>query len=308
MPRRRLVGTAGRRCWHGSWRSVAARGSTPAFKACPSASVAGQSAALPAAQLLGVASEKPVPAQAAPVAAREPVLSITPEVVHDNGRRPRFATPGGRAIERRYGQGPDGPGGLDAPSRRAAARSSRAAICGRWRPAWLRSRRAHRGPATCRRRGSTSSRGRLAPGTSPRTSCPILTRLGCNTGSCHGTAGRAERLPSLALRLRSRRATTRPGRGTAASAGCRGSFPKQSLFLVKATGRTPHGGGRRLAVGSPSIRPAGLGPRRGPEHRGKSHGAVVDRAHRAGARSGSPSRARGSSAWSPNTPTATSAT
>ena len=30
---------------------------------------------------------------------------------------------------------------------------------------------------------------------------PILSRLGCNTGGCHGRASRSERVPSLDFRL-----------------------------------------------------------------------------------------------------------
>ncbi len=41
--------------------------------------------------------------------------------------------------------------------------------------------------------------------------------------------------------------------------------PESSLLLVKASGRAPHGGGKRLAIGLARIPdPAGLGPRRAP--------------------------------------------
>ena len=79
---------------------------------------------------------------------------------------------------------------------------------------------------------------------------PIFTRLGCNTGSCHGRAagqngfhlslfGYDSEGDFLAL---------------ARDAGQRrlSKFdPRDSLFLAKATGQVAHGGGRRLNPGSP---------------------------------------------------------
>jgi len=79
---------------------------------------------------------------------------------------------------------------------------------------------------------------------------PIFTRLGCNTGGCHGRAAgqngfhlslygydSAGDFLALARDAGQRRLSK--------------LSPKQSLFLDKATGRVAHGGGPRLKVGSP---------------------------------------------------------
>ncbi len=44
---------------------------------------------------------------------------------------------------------------------------------------------------------------------------PIFTKLGCNAGGCHGKASRAERLQTLAARLRRRLRLRRPRQGSA---------------------------------------------------------------------------------------------
>ncbi len=79
---------------------------------------------------------------------------------------------------------------------------------------------------------------------------PILTRLGCNTGSCHG---RLEGQNGFHLSLfgydpvGDYQAIARDGGQRRLSR----MAPDASLFLVKASGRAPHGGGRRAAIGSP---------------------------------------------------------
>ena len=78
-------------------------------------------------------------------------------------------------------------------------------------------------------------------------------------------------------------AITRRWSGTEASAESALLDPERSLFLGKATGRTPHGGGPRVAAWLARI-PArcSTGSRRAPrEHRGKSHGAGRRCEHRA---------------------------
>jgi hypothetical protein len=105
---------------------------------------------------------------------------------------------------------------------------------------------------------------------------PILTRAGCNTGGCHG---RADGQNGFHLSLfgydpeADHRALTR-------EAGGRRLLPfdpAESLLLRKATGRTPHGGGRRIAADSTEFRTlrdwiaAGA-----PERRGTTHGALVN--------------------------------
>lgn len=78
---------------------------------------------------------------------------------------------------------------------------------------------------------------------------PLLTRLGCNSGGCHGKASGQNgfRLSLLGFE---------PGLDYDAlvheSRGRRifPAAPRQSLLLLKATGTLPHGGGKRLEVGS----------------------------------------------------------
>jgi hypothetical protein len=104
---------------------------------------------------------------------------------------------------------------------------------------------------------------------------PILTRLGCNTGSCHGKAdgqnGFHLSLFGYDPQLDYGALVRDQGQRRVALLA-----PEQSLFLTKAIGRTPHGGGLRMAAGSPEYRllldwiKAGA-----PRQRGKAHGAVV---------------------------------
>lgn len=78
---------------------------------------------------------------------------------------------------------------------------------------------------------------------------PIFTKLGCNGGGCHGKSGGQNgfKLSLLGfypeddyefLRKESRGRRIFP------------AVPAESLLLTKATGRTPHGGGRRMDVGN----------------------------------------------------------
>ena len=72
---------------------------------------------------------------------------------------------------------------------------------------------------------------------------PILTRLGCNTGACHGKADGQNGFhlslfgydPAGDFQALARDAGQRRLSRLA---------PDESLFLAKATGRVPHGGGR----------------------------------------------------------------
>jgi hypothetical protein len=104
---------------------------------------------------------------------------------------------------------------------------------------------------------------------------PILTRMGCNTGSCHG---RLEGQNGFHLSLfgydpaGDYQAVARDGGQRRLSR----MAPEESLFLVKASGRAPHGGGRRLAIGSPEYQVLLAWVRDGaPEHRGTIHGPVA---------------------------------
>ena len=104
---------------------------------------------------------------------------------------------------------------------------------------------------------------------------PILTRLGCNTGSCHGKAAGQN---GFHLSLFGYDATG-DFLALARDAGQRRVSklaPQESLFLAKATGQVAHGGGPRLKVGSPEYQTLCAWVRDGaPDARGKGHGALV---------------------------------
>jgi hypothetical protein len=104
---------------------------------------------------------------------------------------------------------------------------------------------------------------------------PVLTRLGCNTGSCHGKADGQNGF-HLSLSGYDPEGDYQAMVRDAGQRRVAPIAPERSLVLEKATGRAPHGGGPRLAVGSPEYRllldwlAAGA-----PRQRGKTHGAVV---------------------------------
>ena len=78
---------------------------------------------------------------------------------------------------------------------------------------------------------------------------PIFTKLGCNSGGCHGKASGQNgfRLSLLGFEPSLDYETlVKEGRGRRLFPAA----PERSLLLLKATGRMPHGGGRRLVPGS----------------------------------------------------------
>ncbi len=79
---------------------------------------------------------------------------------------------------------------------------------------------------------------------------PILTRSGCNAGACHGKA-RGQNGFALSLLgfdpVFDFNAITKEARGRRLFP----ADPANSLFLLKASGSVAHGGGNKLAVGSP---------------------------------------------------------
>src|SRR5262249_25084804 len=79
---------------------------------------------------------------------------------------------------------------------------------------------------------------------------PLLTRFGCNAGACHG---KARGQNGLALSLLGFDADFDFGALLHESRGRRvfPAAPEASLFLRKATGQMPHGGGKRFEVGGP---------------------------------------------------------
>lgn len=81
---------------------------------------------------------------------------------------------------------------------------------------------------------------------------PILTKAGCNAGVCHAKAGNGQNGFKLSLLgfepSEDYEALVKQGRGRRVFP----ASPEQSLLLLKATGRSAHGGGVRLAEDSPA--------------------------------------------------------
>ncbi|HEU5118280.1 MAG TPA: Ig-like domain-containing protein, partial [Isosphaeraceae bacterium] len=93
--------------------------------------------------------------------------------------------------------------------------------------------------------------GSLSEPTFERDIQPILARLGCNSGACHGKASGQNGFKLSLLGFDSDsdyRAITRDALGRRAWPG----DPDGSLILTKATASLPHGGGPRLSAGDPN--------------------------------------------------------
>jgi len=78
---------------------------------------------------------------------------------------------------------------------------------------------------------------------------PIFTKLGCNSGGCHGKASGQNGFKLSLLGFYPNddyEFLVKEGRGRRLFP----SAPSQSLLLQKASGRVPHGGGKRMDVGS----------------------------------------------------------
>ena len=76
--------------------------------------------------------------------------------------------------------------------------------------------------------------------------------VGCNTGACHGAAGRQGRLQALAPRLRRRRRLRARSSASAQAAAIDLADPGRSLLiLLKPLGAVPHKGGERFTTDSP---------------------------------------------------------
>ncbi|WP_010585692.1 DUF1549 and DUF1553 domain-containing protein [Schlesneria paludicola] len=79
---------------------------------------------------------------------------------------------------------------------------------------------------------------------------PLLTRLGCNAGPCHGKSRGQNGFALSLLGFDSDfdyAALVREARGRRVFAAA----PEESLLLRKAVGQLPHGGGKRFEIGSP---------------------------------------------------------
>ena len=82
---------------------------------------------------------------------------------------------------------------------------------------------------------------------------PIFTRLGCNSGGCHGKSGGQNGFQLSLLGFEPQEDyeyLTREARGRRLFLAA----PEQSLLLRKATGAVAHGGGNKLKLGSPAYR------------------------------------------------------
>src|SRR5438067_7385492 len=91
---------------------------------------------------------------------------------------------------------------------------------------------------------------RAADVTFERDVLPVLTRLGCNAGACHGKARGQNGFQLSLLGFDpdfDHDALTREGRGRRVFP----ASPGDSLLLRKATAQVPHGGGRRLEPDGP---------------------------------------------------------
>ena len=79
---------------------------------------------------------------------------------------------------------------------------------------------------------------------------PILSKLGCNSGGCHGKASGQNGFKLSVFGFdpeADHAAILKEGRGRRVQP----SNPERSLILLKPTAQVPHGGGRRMAVDSP---------------------------------------------------------
>ncbi len=270
MPRRRLVGIAGVLL---AWLAAIGCGSrsTPASR--PSAELSAPAKAGPAKSAnQDLESLKPIQAQASPIPVREPVLSVSPETATITADDPGLQL----LVRRQFADGtvkdltglaawrvaPHGAALIEAGGYlrplAAGKLAVTAAIDGHQVSAVIN--------VEPRRDRSWDFAGDVVP---------ILTRLGCNTGSCHG---RAEGQNGFHLSLFGydpegdyQRLVREGGQRRVALLD-----PQRSLLLSKATGVTPHGGGPRVAASAPEYGllldwiSAGA-----PRQRGKSHGVVV---------------------------------
>ncbi len=91
---------------------------------------------------------------------------------------------------------------------------------------------------------------------------PLISKLGCNAGTCHGAAQGQERLQAVAARLR--RAVRPPG-ADRRPGGRRfnRAAPEQSLMLLKPAGGVPHVGGVLTKPGEPYYELLRSGSRKG---------------------------------------------
>ena len=88
---------------------------------------------------------------------------------------------------------------------------------------------------------------------------PILTKLGCNGGGCHGKATGQNGFQLSLFGFdpdQDYESLVRESRGRRLSP----ALPDRSLLLLKATARMPHGGGRRVAASIRTHQRCGIAP------------------------------------------------
>ncbi|HET6246801.1 MAG TPA: DUF1549 and DUF1553 domain-containing protein [Tepidisphaeraceae bacterium] len=95
--------------------------------------------------------------------------------------------------------------------------------------------------------------GEQIPVNFPNQIVPIFTKLGCNSGGCHGKSGGQN---GFRLSLLGFEPTEDYEHLVKESRGRRifPADPERSLLLLKATGTLPHGGGKRIEIGSDEYR------------------------------------------------------
>ena len=127
---------------------------------------------------------------------------------------------------------------------------------------------------------------------------PILTRARLQHRRAATAGPRARTASTSRSSATTRRATTGPSPATAASAGSRGSRPTRACSSSRRPAASPHGGGQRLAIGSPEYQTLLAWVRDGaPERAARPHGAVDERprsspARRSGSTSPGPQQLR----------------
>ena len=233
MPRRRLIGEAGALL---AWLVAAGCGSSSTPAAKPAAGLSSPASPVPASPAIeGVASPKPIQAQAPTAPSRAPVLTISPEAATITAD-----DPGVQLLLRR--QSADGT--VKDLTGLAAWRVDPPGFGAIEAGGYLRPLAAGKVSVRAVFEGQEVA---ALINVEPRENrswdfasdvVPILTRLGCNTGSCHG---RADGQNGFHLSLSGYdpdgdyQSPVREGGQRSVAL----LDPEQSLFLTKATGRTP---------------------------------------------------------------------
>src|ERR1019366_3200650 len=106
------------------------------------------------------------------------------------------------------------------------------------------------GPLTASASASVSDFARYPPVHFANDVMPVFSKFGCNSGGCHGKAAGQNGFKLSVFGFDPEadyNALVKEARGRRVFPAA----PEQSLLLQKATGTIPHGGGRRIEIGSP---------------------------------------------------------